>query len=187
MVWNILVEIIAIFTPKRYRYETRRFLRGYWNYLHIKSRAGKVGKGFKCGHGYSCSVSKRTFIEENVSIGSCFVMGSGNFYIGKNTHIGPLLKVSTDNHNYKGDALPFDKTVVCKDVRIGENCWLGMNVTLLPGTNVGEGSIIQAGSVVHGEIPPLSIVGGNPAKVFSARDKEHYERLKAEGKFYSNC
>ena len=112
-------------------------------------------------------------------------MGSGNFYIGRNTQIGPLLVVATDNHNYKGDAIPFDKKAVLKDVRIGENCWIGLNVTLLPGTTIGEGAIIQAGSVVHGEIPPLAIAGGNPAKVFTYRDKEHYEKLKAEDKIYA--
>ena len=113
-------------------------------------------------------------------------MGSGKFCIGKNTAIGPMLVVTTDNHNYKGEALPFDKTVITKDVIIAENCWIGANVTLLPGTKIGEGAIIQAGSVVHGEIPPLAIAGGNPAKVFKYRDKEHYEKLKSENKFLYN-
>ena len=43
---------------------------------------------------------------------------------------------------------------------------IGSNVTILPGTTIGEGAIIQAGAVVHGEIPPCAIVGGNPAKDF---------------------
>lgn len=187
MFWSFIVEIIAIFIPKKQRYEKRRFLRSLWNYLYVKSKVAKFSKGFKCGHNFPCAVSKKTYIEENVSIGSCYVMGAGNFYIGKNTHIGPMLIVTTDNHNYKGDAIPFDKTVLVKDVEIGENCWLGVNVTLLPGTKIGEGAIIQAGSVVHGEIPPLAIAGGNPAKVFKYRDQEHYEKLKSENKIYANC
>lgn len=185
MLWNLIVELFVCLVPRKQRYETRRFLRSLWNYLHIKSKAAKVGSNFRCGHGYACNVSKRTYIDDYVSIGSCFVMGSGNFYIGRNTQIGPLLVVATDNHNYKGDAIPFDKKAVLKDVRIGENCWIGLNVTLLPGTTIGEGAIIQAGSVVHGEIPPLAIAGGNPAKVFTYRDKEHYEKLKAEDKIYA--
>ena len=47
-----------------------------------------------------------------------------------------------------------------------------------------EGAIIQGGSVVHGEIPPYAIAGGNPAKVFKYRNIEHFQKLKAEGKFY---
>ena len=49
---------------------------------------------------------------------------------------------------------------------------------------IGEGAIIQGGAVVHGEIPPLAIAGGNPAKVFKYRNKEHYEQLKKENKFF---
>ena len=186
MIWKIFVEIITCFIPKKKRYECRRFLRSLWNYLYVKSKAAKFSKGFKCGYDFKCAISKKTYIDENVSIGSCYVMGAGKFCIGKNTYIAPMLKVITDNHNYKGEAIPFDKTVVPKDVIIEENCWLGMNVTLLPGTIIREGAIIQAGSIVHGEIPPLAIAGGNPAKVFKYRDKEHYNKLKSEEKFFYN-
>ncbi len=55
---------------------------------------------------------------------------------------------------------------------------------ILPGTKIGEGAIIQGGAVVHGEIPPYAIAGGNPAKVFKYRDIEHFKKLKAEGKFH---
>lgn len=55
----------------------------------------------------------------------------------------------------------------------------------IPGTKIGEGAIIQAGSVVHGEIPPCAIAGDNPAKVFAWRDKEHYEKLKSQGAYFA--
>ncbi len=48
---------------------------------------------------------------------------------------------------------------------------------------IGEGAIIQAGSVVCKDIPPLAIAGGHPAIPFKYRDKEHYENLKKEKKF----
>ena len=52
------------------------------------------------------------------------------------------------------------------------------------GVTIGEGAIIQAGSVVVSDIPKYAIAGGHPAKVFKYRDIDHYERLKAEAKFY---
>jgi acetyltransferase-like isoleucine patch superfamily enzyme len=55
---------------------------------------------------------------------------------------------------------------------------------ILPGTHIGEGAIIQGGAVVHGDIPPFSIAGGNPAKVFKYRNKEHFEKLKNEKRFF---
>jgi len=65
-----------------------------------------------------------------------------------------------------------------KDIVIGECVWIGARATILPGAKIGEGAIIQAGSVVHGEIPPCAIAGGNPAKVFTYRDKKRYSQLR---------
>lgn len=90
----------------------------------------------------------------------------------------------SQNHNYDfGKAIPYDDTYIAKDVSIGDNVWLGDRVIILGGCNIGEGAIIQAGSVVAGNIPPLAIAGGHPAKVFKYRDEEHYNILKAAGKF----
>ena len=95
------------------------------------------------------------------------------------------MRVFTRNHNYdKGDAIPYGRTYIKKDVVIGDFVWIGIQVILLPGTTIGEGAIIQAGAVVHGNIPAYAIAGGNPAKVFAQRDVEHFKRLKAEGKFH---
>ncbi|MET3879431.1 acyltransferase [Chitinophaga sp. OAE865] len=52
-----------------------------------------------------------------------------------------------------------------KPVIIADNVWIGTNVVILPGVTIGEGSVISANSVVHKDIPPMSIAGGNPAVV----------------------
>ncbi len=54
---------------------------------------------------------------------------------------------------------------------------------VLGGVTIGEGAIIQAGSVFVKDIPPLAIAGGHPAVPFKYRDKEHYYRLKELGQF----
>ena len=90
----------------------------------------------------------------------------------------------TSSHNYKGEGIPYDETDIAEDSVIGDNVWLGHNVIVLPGVSIGEGSIVQAGSVVVKDVPALAIVGGHPARQFASRDHDHYERLKALGKFY---
>ena len=55
---------------------------------------------------------------------------------------------------------------------------------ILGGVTIGEGAIIQAGSVVCKDVPPLAIAGGHPAAAFRYRDKEHYFKLKEEKKFH---
>ena len=91
----------------------------------------------------------------------------------------------TQNHNYdSGKTIPYDDTYIVKDVIIGDNVWFGSRVTILPGVEIGEGAIVQAGAVVSKSIPKFGISGGNPAKVFKYRDKEHYLSLKEKRMFY---
>jgi virginiamycin A acetyltransferase len=51
------------------------------------------------------------------------------------------------------------------DTRIGNDVWIGYDALIMPGVNIGDGSIIAARSVVTSDVPPYSIVGGNPASV----------------------
>ncbi|MBD5782414.1 CatB-related O-acetyltransferase [Pelagicoccus sp. NFK12] len=59
-----------------------------------------------------------------------------------------------------------------KDIEIGDDVWIGMNATILPGVTIGSGSIIGANAVVSSDIPPYSIAVGNPAKVVKRRYAE---------------
>ena len=78
--------------------------------------------------------------------------------------------IITQNHNYEGEAVPYDDTYIQEKVEIGDNLWIGSRVTILPGVTIGEGAIIQAGSVVTDDTPKCAIAGGHPAKVFSERE-----------------
>lgn len=56
-------------------------------------------------------------------------------------------------------------SVVTSPVKIGNKCWIGMNVIVLKGVEIGEGAILAAGAVVTRSVPPWTITGGNPARV----------------------
>ncbi|MFC2081649.1 acyltransferase [Candidatus Bipolaricaulota bacterium] len=113
------------------------------------------------------------------------ITGGGRVEIGDNFHSGPECVIIAHNHNYdSGSAIPYDGTYISKPVTIEDNVWLGTRVIVLGGVTIGEGAIIQAGSVVVRDIPACAIAGGHPAKVFKWRDREHYERLKAERSFH---
>ena len=65
------------------------------------------------------------------------------------------------------------------DTVIGNDVWIGQNVTFLPGVNVGDGCIIGANAVVASDIPPYSVVVGNPGKVIRKRfDEEMIDLLE---------
>ena len=149
----------------------------------VLKNAKSIGENFYCG-GWS-SVNKNTILKDHVNFNGLRIEGDGKVTIGRYFHSGTECLIITRNHNYDtGEAIPYDKSFVYKDIEIGDFVWLGSRVTILPGTKIGEGAIIQGGSVVHGEIPPYAIAGGNPAKVFKYRDVEHFQKLKAENKFH---
>ena len=56
-------------------------------------------------------------------------------------------------------------------IKIGDNCFIGMHSIILPGVSVGDNSIVGAGSVVTRDVPPNSVVAGNPAKVIKTVDE----------------
>ena len=132
----------------------------------------------------SSTVTKKTFLGKNVNFNGMEIGGCGVVKIGDNFHSGKECSIITQNHNYEGKKIPYDSTYICKDVTIEDNVWLGNRVIILGGVTIGEGAIIQAGSVVVKDIPKYAIAGGHPAKVFSKRDKEHYKKLKEQGKFH---
>lgn len=129
-------------------------------------------------------VTRNTVLGHNVNFNGMEITGGGQVVIGDNFHSGPGCLFVTEFHNYdNGKAIPYDETTVIKDVVVGDNVWLGSRVIVLGGVSIGEGAIIQAGSVVVADVPACAIAGGHPAKVFKYRNIEHYERLKAAGKF----
>ena len=58
------------------------------------------------------------------------------------------------------------------DTAVGNDVWIGQNVTVMPGVKIGDGAIIAANSVVVKDIPPYTIAGGNPCKVIKNRFNE---------------
>ena len=130
-------------------------------------------------------VSSNTILGNNVNFNGMQIRGAGKVVIGNNFHSGSECLMISQIHNYdEGDAIPYDSTYILKDITIGDNVWLGDRVIILGGVSIGEGAIIQAGSVVVKDIPPCAIAGGHPAKVFKMRDVEHYNKLKLEEKFH---
>ncbi|WP_276320493.1 acyltransferase [Corallincola luteus] len=112
------------------------------------------------------------------------IQGFGEVIIGNNFHSGPELLMITDVHNYESTKIPYDDTYIVKNITIEDNVWIGTRVIILGGVTIGEGAIIQAGSVVVKDIPPNAIAGGHPCTVFSTRNKKHYSELKKAKAFH---
>lgn len=159
---------------------TRLFSRVYYPW-RIKKKAAKCGVNLYVGG--KSFVTSNTFIGDYVNFNGMSIFGEGVVRIGDYFHSGTMCQIITSFHNYEGTQIPYDKTYISKPVDIGDCVWLGNNVIILGGVKIGEGAIIQAGSVVAKDIPAYSIAGGHPAIPFKMRDIEHYNLLKTQSKF----
>lgn len=112
----------------------------------------------------------KTVLTSNTHIGKIYsfngmvIHGSGKVLIGDNFHSAQDILIITSFHNYdQGEEIPYDSTVIDKEVKIEDNVWLGARVIITGGVKIGEGAIIQAGSVVTQDVPKYAIAGGFPA------------------------
>lgn len=121
---------------------------------------GNIGRGstvhapFHCTEGSKVKIGCDSIIMYNVDM-----MSSGGIIIGDNVMIAAGTKIVTNNHDYSDHRTLLTKPVVLKD-----NCWLGASCVILPGVTVGENSVVAAGAVVTGDVPPDTVVAGVPAK-----------------------
>lgn len=84
------------------------------------------------------------------------VVCRGKITIGDNCAIGP--NVTIYDHDHKFGAKGKESGFNTGEIHIGNNCWIGANVTILRNTYIGNNSVIGAGCIVKGEIPPYSLV-----------------------------
>jgi maltose O-acetyltransferase len=108
---------------------------------------------------------------ENVGIARDVVLdGRGGLQIGKNTIIGLESLIITSTHKYERTDIPISSQgSYSKPIQIGDDCWIGARVILLPGVNIGKGSIIGANAVVTHDIPEYSVAAGIPCKRIRSR------------------
>ncbi len=132
---------------------------------------------------FKSTFTRNTFLGYKTNFNGIKIAGRGKVIIGDYFHSGEDCRIITDIHNYEGTHIPYDATYIVKDVTIGDFVWIGTGVIILGGVTIGEGAIIQAGSVVVSDVPAYAIAGGHPAKVFAHRDKDHFIERKRNEKF----
>ena len=155
--------------------ERRDFLAGIF---------GKIGEKcnilppFKCDYGFHIEVGENFFANYN------FIVLDGNYVrIGDNVWIAPNVGIYAAGHpldvedRIAGEEYAFPVT-------IEDNVWIGGSVSIIGGVTIGKNSVVAAGSVVIRDVPPDTLVAGNPAKVvrkLTAADKLKYKRAPADG------
>lgn len=130
---------------------------GCFTRIECSGSISNLGKGFICGN--------------NCGLGTnCFYGAAGGIEIGNDVIIGNYVSMHSENHNYKDLCVPIRlQGVNHKGIKIGNNCWIGAKVTILDGTEIGDGCVIAAGAVVTGKFPSNVVIGGIPAHIIKNR------------------
>jgi acetyltransferase-like isoleucine patch superfamily enzyme len=125
----------------------------YWP-MHFTSRVGcvyNIHAGIQTAPGFSPG---------------CYIQGLGRVHIGDYTMLAANVGIISANHD-----LHDHRRHVPAEVRIGKYCWIGMNSSILPGTNLGDFTVVGAGSVVNKPFPEgCCVIAGNPARVIRRLD-----------------
>lgn len=125
---------------------------------------GSVGEGITIEHNFHCDLGYNIHVGKNFYAGfNCTILDMAEVRIGDNCLIAPNVGIYTAGH----DIHPIDrhKSGNACPIIIGNNVWIGGHVAIVGGVEIGDNSIIAAGSVVLKNVPSNTIVGGNPAKI----------------------
>ncbi|MFZ5502753.1 MAG: acyltransferase [Pseudomonadota bacterium] len=139
--------------------------------LEVGSLTIIEGSIFYDRSGAQVLIGDRTFIgissivcAEKIEIGNDVLISWGCTIVDHNSH-------ATDWTSRKNDVVAWGQgkkdwsSVTIKPVKISDRVWIGLNAIILKGVTIGEGAIVGAGSVVTKDVPPYTIVAGNPARI----------------------
>ena len=125
-----------------------------------------IESNFYCDYGFNITIGDNFYSNHNLVILDCAKVS-----IGDNVFIAPNCGIYTAGHplDFKTRNAGFE---YARPITIKNNVWIGANTAILPGVEIGEGSVIGAGSVVKNNIPPNVLAYGNPCTVIKCINQE---------------
>jgi maltose O-acetyltransferase len=117
-----------------------------------------VESPFHCDYGYNIKVGQGFYANHGCTILDCNVVTIGNKVM-----LGPGVVVSAAHHPLSAKLRADGE--LAYPISIGDNVWVGANVTILPGVIIGSNVVVGAGAVVTKNIPDNVVCGGVPARI----------------------
>lgn len=118
-----------------------------------------IEQPFICDYGYNIEIGENFYSNHNL-----IILDGNKVEFGDNVFIAPNCGFYTAGHPL--DVETRNKGLeYAKPIKVGNNVWIGGNVVVLPGVNIGDNVVIGAGSLVNKNIPSNSLAVGNPCKV----------------------
>ena len=140
----------------------------------LKELCGKIGTKVSVASPFICDYGRNIFMGNNVSVNmNCTFVDCNEIIIGDHVLIASNVQLYTATHPVESaeryvqnpETGELIRHTYALPIKIGNGCWLGGGVIVLPGVTIGDGSVIGAGSVVTKDIPENSLAVGNPCHV----------------------
>ncbi|MDE6204196.1 MAG: sugar O-acetyltransferase [Lachnospiraceae bacterium] len=175
-----------------FKNRTRKLLREYHalSYEQKKEKAeilkqlfGGIGTNVSVGQPFICDYGRNIYLGNNVSVNmNCTFVDCNRITIGDNVLIASNVQLYTAAHpvelserlspGWNSEMDEYFCRTYARPIKIGNGCWLGGGVIVLPGVTIGDGSVIGAGSVVTKDVPENSLAAGNPCRVIRKINQE---------------
>lgn len=92
-------------------------------------------------------------------------------YIGENVSIAQNVNIMSDSGPNASEEMQKYFPMLSGEVTIGNHCWIGANVVIMPNVTLSDFCVVAANSFVNSSFPPYSVIGGNPAKLIKTIEK----------------
>ena len=135
-----------------------------------------IGTNVSVGNPFICDYGRNISLGDNVSINmNCTFVDCNKITVGSNVLISSNVQIYTATHpvelrdrltpEWTSESGEYFCRTYALPVTIGDGCWIGGGVIILPGVTIGRGSVIGAGSVVTKDIPENCVAAGNPCRI----------------------
>lgn len=132
--------------------------------------------GMKIGKGSTIHMWANFFNPKNIEIGEDTIIGDHAFLdgrdklkVGSHVDIASSVMIYNSEHNLESENF----SAIVAPVEIGDYCFIGPRVTIMPNVKIGNGAVVAGGAVVTKDVEPFTIVGGVPAKPIGERKNKN--------------
>ncbi len=134
-----------------------------WAGCQIAPRVAVLGPLHLVGSG---AIAARLSVGEGCLIAMGVTLGlDGPITLGRNVSVSPSATLYTATHGLGFGSQRMNFAVAARPIVVEDGVWIGMQSLILPGVTLGQGCVVSAGSVVTENVPPNTLVAGNPATV----------------------
>jgi len=173
--------VLSVADPRPWAHVAR--LVHHHNYTHVEplrradvDPSARIAPNVSLAHGERVSIGARTHVNARTHLWAGPT--AGRIDIGADCLLAPGVFVTASDYGTRADRRILDQARRERDVRIGDDCWLGTGVVVTAGVEIGDGCVVGAGAVVTRSLPPGSIAVGVPARVVAHRS--HRSQLVEE-------